>query len=137
MIAQPGVRGPVFAWAARYASLAVGVDVLYRRRFDRPLIDYRGPQAWVEDQEADVVSWSDLNEWADELQDSINDLELGGPVDDDYVLDIELAEELRCSIGALRAALGCVEDRYATAGDQLLIIDIERVVCGGQAWFQA
>jgi hypothetical protein len=134
-VTPPGVRAPVLGWAARYASLAINVDRLHRRQVGQPLIAYEGPRSWVEEWEKEPIpSCGELREWADELLTSIRELDLGGPVGDDYVIDEELVAALRTSVAALMTAVqgvGSTQD----AVKRPLVVDIERVLRAGEPWF--
>ena len=127
-MSTPGIRGPVFAWAARYSSLAVNADRLHRRRTGRSLVAYTGPRAWVTEWEREPIpSTAELRELADELLTSITEIDLGAPADEDFVTDEELVKTLRESIAAVVASLEGTE-----VG--LLVVDIDRVFRAGTPW---
>jgi hypothetical protein len=96
----------VFGWAYRYATLAINVNRLHQRRTGQPLIAYDGPSSWVEEWANEPIPGANrLTESAADLLTSLTELDLGGPISDDYIIDQELIGALRKSINDIMAAL--------------------------------
>ncbi|MEU5783854.1 hypothetical protein [Micromonospora lupini] len=107
-----GVRVPVFSWGCRYAVLALRAEQLHRATTGHRLIEYRGPEAWIEDlQDEEPAPAADLVEDADELLADLPAL----------MLDQTLATELRKTVEEIRAVVDAGRDQPTSAPRQLFV----------------
>ena len=94
----------------------------------RLLIAYDGPPEWVAEWEHQPVPS------VPELLTSIEEIDLGAPDGDDYVIDRDLVETLCASIAALTTELQRVEEGHPTI-ERPLVVDVHRVFRAGGSWF--
>ncbi|WP_154937059.1 hypothetical protein [Micromonospora palomenae] len=110
-----GVRAPVFSWGCRYAVLALRAERLHQATTGHRLIEYRGPEAWIEDLQDEVpVPAAELVKDADELLADLPAL----------MLDQTLATELRKTVEEIRAVVDAGQGQ-PTSPSRRLFVDVD------------